>query len=984
MFRKTLFALALCAAALCPAPAAAQDCAPTAVAPNAKSSNIFTPEQEMAFGELVIEKMAGDMRFLRDEKLAAYVEEIGARLTKHLPPTGLKYRFYLVDIPEANAFNIPGGHVLLSRKLVAFVNSEDELAGVIAHELGHAVVRHSASDVSEALKRILNVTSLGDRRDVAEKYNLLIERARTRGYSRGRGHEDAQQLEADRVGLFAMVAAGYDPSAFHAFFERLTETKAKSGGWFSDLFGKAAPEQKRVREMVKATEQMPAPCRQRTPSATAAFLRWQADVVSFREAGRREELPGLLWKKELAPKLRSDVSHITFSPDGRLLLAQDDFSITVAARDPARVLFQIPVEDADEAGFTPDGRFVIFTTENLRFERWSVAEAAPVEVRELVLRRDCWEHNLSPDGNYLACVDTSASLNVVDVRTGRKIWEKKDFYQLSLFEVIPWLASTRGGDEKEDDGVGFFRIVFSPDSRYVVFSRSQKYRFRFSLDGVTAAKSENTAFALDLAALKPVDVGGDLKKIAARAYVFLDSESVLGMPSAKLGESGVFAFPSGKRLRKFEFAARRIKRTANPHYLVIKPLATARMGVFDLRKGAVVAGLDKEDGTMWGGLMAYESVNGKVLLREVSHNEAQERFDFKDVGAVELPVSAIKGLDAADVSDNFNWLMLSSKTRGGLWSLSTGERKAYVRGFRGAVAADDGAAVGDFPRLGEVGHSLVLLNGNDGAAAPFRQLPERGARQHGRFVLLRSALKGKESAGKGGGEADALLDTLSGDGPDDTDLRREVRFELKDIVADKVIWSREFPKEAPEYSFDAFSGRLIFYWRLGGDAGRARLKESAELKAKAEALGNKEDDYLVEVVDAFEQKTIGTMLLETGKGSFDVGRGQSEGDWLVLRDSEGRLLIYSIREGELRHRFFGGTAALNPRRNQIAVENFLGEVALYDLATGDRKAAFRVNGGVALVRFNLRGDRLFVLSDAQSAYAFDLNKLAPAAAAQAK
>ena len=212
-----------------------------------------------------------------------------------------------MDIPEANAFNLPGGHVAISRKLVAFVNSEDELAGVIGHELGHAVVRHGAQDMSDALRKILNVNSLGDRRDVAEKYNLLIERARTRRYSRGRGHEDAQQLEADQVGVYALVAAGYDPNALNTFFERLTETKAK-GGWFSNLFGNSSPEQKRLREMAKAAEQMPAPCRERAAARqTDEFLKWQAEVVSYREAGRKEELPGLVWKKELAPKLRSDV-----------------------------------------------------------------------------------------------------------------------------------------------------------------------------------------------------------------------------------------------------------------------------------------------------------------------------------------------------------------------------------------------------------------------------------------------------------------------------------------------------------------------------------------------------------------------------------------------------------------------------------------------------------------------------------------------------
>src|SRR5215204_4838768 len=341
MYRKPLAALSLGAALLCcaAAPAPAQECSPPPIVANAKSNNMFTPEQEMVFGELSVQNMAGEIRFIRDDGLTAYLNRIGERIIKHLPPTGLKFRFYLMDIPEVNAYNLPGGNIAVSRKLVAFVNSEDELAGVIGHELGHAVVRHGATDMSDALRKILNVNSLGDRRDVTEKYNLLIERARTRRYSRGRGHEDGQQLEADQIGVYALVAAGYDPKALTSFFERLTETRA-GGGWLSNLFGSSSPEQKRLREMAKAAGQMPAPCRGRAAaSPSEEFLKWQAEVVSYREAGRREELPGLVWKKELQPKLRSDVSHFAFSRDGKLLLAQDDYAVTVIAREPAaRVL----------------------------------------------------------------------------------------------------------------------------------------------------------------------------------------------------------------------------------------------------------------------------------------------------------------------------------------------------------------------------------------------------------------------------------------------------------------------------------------------------------------------------------------------------------------------------------------------------------------------------------------------------------------------
>jgi len=280
-------------------------------------------------------------------------------------------------------------------------------------------------------------------------------------------------------------------------------------------------------------------------------------------------------------------------------------------------------------------------------------------VRELVLKQDCWEHKLAPDGSYPACVDTTATINVLDTKTGKKVWEKKQFYELTWFELILWIAQNRDDDE---DKTTFFRIEFSPDSRLVMFSRSEKYRFRISFNGVTALQSENAALALDLSTLKTADLGGDLKKVAARPYIFLDSERVLGSPSCKAEDAGVFSFPKGKRTERFTFGAQVIKRTANPDYVVIKPVTNALTGIYDLKRGVIAGGLNKEDGTIWNNLMAYEATDGKLLLREMTYDEAEKKFKSRDVATLEIPVGYIRGLRAAEVSDAFNWLLMSSKS----------------------------------------------------------------------------------------------------------------------------------------------------------------------------------------------------------------------------------------------------------------------------------------------------------------------------------
>ena len=979
MSRKTIFSLSLlfCFALGC-VPASAQECQPPPITANSQNYNIFSPEQEMILGELNYQRMAGETRYLKDEKLLAYVRDIGERLVRHMPPTGLKFQFFIIDIADANAFNTPGGYIFLSRKLIAFTKTEDELAGVMAHELGHATVRHSASDMSELFKKILNVTQLGDRKDITDKFNLLIERARTKSVSRGSGHESAQQLEADRIGLFAMVAAGYDPNAFSDFFARLTEAKAKSGNWFTNIFGGTSPADKRLREMIKATELLPPSCRDnRSANASQQFLSWQADVVSFRQSQITEELPGLLWKKELAPQLKSDIWHVAIAGDGKYFLAQDDFAVTVVQREPLKVAFQIPTTDARPASFTPDGKFVVFGTESLRFEKWSIADAKPVEVRELVVRRDCWEQQFSPDGKYLACVDYNLGLSVMETQTGKRVFQKKDFATLNALELLFWIVGRAADDEDASHHNALFNLQFSPDSHYLLAGRSNQYRFRIFID--SRAIGETDALALDLSTGKQISPSGDLKKATKGSFIFLAPDKILATMPMNVDEGGIFTFPFGKRIAKFKLAANDMQLTANPRYAMLKSTWRDNIAFFDLDRGELIGGFNKRTAALWNDVLISELVSGSIAISNATFNPETKVLRLEQRASLDIPVASMNRIYAANVSDNLQWLAISSKTRGGVWDLATGERKLHVRGFRGAIIAPNGTAIGDFPKQEPVNHSLVYLDAPKSQVNVLREIPERGARQYGRFVLVRTSLKTlkeiekekakeKKKAAEDDSEAE---DTDRGES-----LSREVRFELRDVINDKVAWTRDFPKEAPGYFFDDYSGRVILYWSLGSEAGKQRLKEDPTLVERSRQMGNKDDDYLVEVFDAFDSKSVGTLLLETGKGSFDIESGFSEGNWLVLRDDNNRVLIYSIKEGDLRHRFFGANAAMNPRANQIAVENYPGEVTVYDLNTGNSQARLRFKTGAAFTRFSLDGKRLLVLTAGQVAYAFDTDKLA--------
>jgi len=127
----------------------AQSNCPPLVAPAPDPARLlFTPGQESELGEIIREQLEGSFRVIEDDQVTAYLKRIGGRVAQHLPDTGLHYDFLLYDQPEVQAFSMPGGRVYVSRKMVSFLRNEDELAGLLGHELGHLAARQQALEMS--------------------------------------------------------------------------------------------------------------------------------------------------------------------------------------------------------------------------------------------------------------------------------------------------------------------------------------------------------------------------------------------------------------------------------------------------------------------------------------------------------------------------------------------------------------------------------------------------------------------------------------------------------------------------------------------------------------------------------------------------------------------------------------------------------------------------------------------------------------------
>ena len=134
-----------------------QPCQPPPLPLTSREQNIFNEQQEADLGDAIAEHVQHHFRLTDDPEMTAFLSAIANRLLKYLPVKNLRLRAYLVDLPIPNAFASAGGRVYVSRKLVAFVRNEDELAGILAHELGHMAGHHTAILMTRTFREVLGV-----------------------------------------------------------------------------------------------------------------------------------------------------------------------------------------------------------------------------------------------------------------------------------------------------------------------------------------------------------------------------------------------------------------------------------------------------------------------------------------------------------------------------------------------------------------------------------------------------------------------------------------------------------------------------------------------------------------------------------------------------------------------------------------------------------------------------------------------------------
>ncbi|MEO1092236.1 MAG: M48 family metalloprotease [Pseudomonadota bacterium] len=201
-------------------------CAPTVnPATGTVERTRLTPVDEARLGATehprIVEQFGG---VYTEPRANAYVTDVGNRVKAVSELANAPFLFTILNSPVPNAFALPGGYVYVTRGLLAYVNDEAELAGVLAHEIGHITARHAAqrydravaSQTAATLATILGTVLLGDAGTTIGQQLGAVSEASVQSFSR------QQEFEADILGIRYMTRVGYDPMAVASFLQSLS------------------------------------------------------------------------------------------------------------------------------------------------------------------------------------------------------------------------------------------------------------------------------------------------------------------------------------------------------------------------------------------------------------------------------------------------------------------------------------------------------------------------------------------------------------------------------------------------------------------------------------------------------------------------------------------------------------------------------------------------------------------------------------------
>lgn len=203
---------------------------------------LISPQDAQDYGASMLRQMRSMDMVVDDPLLDDYLNDLGYRLVAGSDKPKEHFAFLIVKDPEINAFAAPGGYIAVNSGLIAITQSESELAGVIAHEIGHITQNHlqrafedSKKDAPLMALVLLGAIAAGSGAHSGDSSMAVLAAGQGLIAQKSINFTRKDEVEADRVGIQTLANAGYDPRAMASFFERMQDTLRAGAGGDSDI-----------------------------------------------------------------------------------------------------------------------------------------------------------------------------------------------------------------------------------------------------------------------------------------------------------------------------------------------------------------------------------------------------------------------------------------------------------------------------------------------------------------------------------------------------------------------------------------------------------------------------------------------------------------------------------------------------------------------------------------------------------------------------
>jgi predicted Zn-dependent protease len=217
--------------------------------------SIISQEKEIALGRQYATEIERTAKIVKDPVIAEYVNRVAQNLARN-SDLKIPLTVKVIDSPELNAFALPGGFLYVNTGLIQAAEGEDQLAGVMAHEIAHVAARHWASQMTKAtllqyatIPLIFIPMTYPVYMGVSTAMNFGIPLAFLK-FSRG------AEAEADYLGLQYMYKSGYDPNAYVTFFGKIVEEERRHPGSAPKIFMDHPPTQDRILKSEQAIKEI--------------------------------------------------------------------------------------------------------------------------------------------------------------------------------------------------------------------------------------------------------------------------------------------------------------------------------------------------------------------------------------------------------------------------------------------------------------------------------------------------------------------------------------------------------------------------------------------------------------------------------------------------------------------------------------------------------------------------------------------------------